>query len=140
MRFALACFIGVLLASSLGCEKLPAAPEVPNAMPTSTFFFTPVAPIYAGSTPVSFSAMGARDQDGQIASYVWDFGDGTPEDTTSVPSVVHVFPDTASRCMTVTYGVSLVVVDDKGGRGVASLPVTVTELPAPTAQECQPSR
>ena len=73
----------------------------------------------------------------RIASFVWNFGDGTPEETTTTSAVDDVFPDTASRCLEVTYGVSLQVVDEQGGRGVASLPVKVTELPAPTAQECQ---
>ncbi|HEY6547328.1 MAG TPA: PKD domain-containing protein [Vicinamibacteria bacterium] len=123
-----------------GCEELPPAPVAPNLPPVSTFFYTPVAPIYAGSTPVAFSAMGSRDEDGQIASYVWNFGDGTPEETATVPSMQHVFPDTASRCLEVTYGVSLQVVDEQGGRGVFSVPVKVTELPAPTAQECLPTR
>lgn len=130
----------VLALGLAGCEELPAAPVAPNLPPFSTFFYTPVAPIYAGRTPVAFSAMGSRDEDGKIASYVWNFGDGTPEETGTVPSMEHVFPDTASRCLEVTYGVSLQVVDDQGGRGVFSMPVKVTELPAPTAPECLPSR
>jgi hypothetical protein len=51
-----------------------------------------------------------------------------------------MFPDTGAHCLNVTYGVALVVVDDKGGRGVASQAVTVTQLPAPTSPECQPAR
>jgi hypothetical protein len=125
------------LLAAPGCEKLPAAPELPNELPSAAFFLTPVAPIYAGQTSVAFNAMGSRDMDGHIVSYVWNFGDGTREETTSVPTTQHVFPDTAARCLTVTYGMSLVVVDDKGGRGVASEAVTVTELPAPTAAECR---
>ena len=130
--FALLAF----LASNLGCEKLPAAPELPNQIPVATFAYTPVAPIYAGNTAVAFSALGTHDGDGQIVSYVWNFGDGTPEETTPEPSFRHTFPDTPSRCMTVTYGVMLVAVDDRGGRGVATQSVTVTELPAPNAPEC----
>lgn len=126
-----------LLASSVGCEKLPAAPDVPNEPPVASFFYTPVAPIYAGQTMVAFSGAGARDEDGRIVSYIWNFGDGTREETTSEPTVRHMFPDTRARCLNVTYGVSLIVEDDRGGRGVASEPVTVTELPAPTAFECQ---
>jgi hypothetical protein len=85
---------------------------------------------------VAFSALGTHDDDGQVVSYVWNFGDGTPEMTTPDPKVQHTFPDTAARCMTVTYGVMLVAVDDKGGRGVANQAVTVTEAPAPTSAEC----
>jgi PKD repeat protein len=125
-----------LLASSFGCEKLPAAPDLPNELPVATFAYTPVAPIYAGTTPVAFNALGTHDDDGQVVSYVWNFGDGTPEQTTQSPTFQHTFPDTAARCITVTYGVILVAVDDKEGRGVATQNVTVTELPSPTSQEC----
>lgn len=125
---------------AVACEELPPAPDVPNEPPSAAFYFTPMAPIYSGQTPVAFSAVGARDNDGQIVSYIWNFGDGTRVETTPGPSILHTFPDTAARCLNMTYGVLLTVVDDKGGQGFASLGVTVTELPAPTAQECQPAR
>jgi hypothetical protein len=121
-----------------GCEELPPAPGLPNQPPTATVYMTPVAPIYAGQTPVAFSAVGARDVDGTVVSFVWNFGDGTPEVSTPEPSVRHVFPDTAARCLNMTYGVLLAIVDDKGGRGFVTQNVTVTELPAPSAAECQP--
>jgi len=117
------------------CEELPAAPDVPNEPPRPAFFYTPVAPIYGGQTIVAFDAEGSRDLDGKIMSYEWNFGDGTTQSTPNT-SITHVFADTGARCLNVTYGVSLVAVDDKGGRGVASLPVTVTELPVPTSPEC----
>lgn len=120
-----------------GCEELPPAPDLPNVPPTATVYMTPVAPIYAGQTPVAFSAVGARDIDGNVASFVWNFGDGTPEVSTTQASVQHVFPDTAARCINMTYGVLLAIVDDKGGRGFVTQNVTVTELPAPSAAECQ---
>ena len=133
-RRALPLFAFVVLSS--GCEKLPAAPELPNQVPIATFSFTPVAPIYAGDTGVAFSALGTHDIDGTIVSYVWNFGDGTPVETTTDPAVRHTFPDTPSRCMNVTYGVMLVAVDDKDGRGVATSNVTVTELPDPNSAQC----
>ena len=49
----------------------------------------------------------------------------------------HTFPDTPPAACLVTYGVLLTVTDDKGVGSVAAEPVTVTELPAPTAVECQ---
>jgi PKD repeat protein len=125
-------FLALLLPA---CEELPAAPDVPNEPPRPTFFFTPVAPINAGETAVLFDSQGSRDLDGQIVSYEWNFGDGTTMQTPNT-SVRHVFTDTGARCLNITYGVSLVAVDDKGGRGVASLPVTVTQLPAPTSPQC----
>jgi hypothetical protein len=126
-----------LVGLAAGCERLPAAPDLPNQLPSASFYFTPVAPIWAGQTAVAFSAINARDPDGQVVSYVWNFGDGTPEETTTQPNIRHTFPDTAARCLNVTYGVLLSVVDDKGGRGAASQGVTVIEAPAPTAPECQ---
>lgn len=138
-RYALVLALLTAAAGS-GCEKLPAAPETPDQPPTAAFFFTPVAPIYAGQSHVSFSAIGSSDKDGQVVSYVWDFGDGTPEETSADPTIEHMFRDTGAHCLNVTYGVALVVVDDRGGRGVASQAVTVTQLPAPTSPECQPAR
>jgi hypothetical protein len=119
------------------CEELPPAPGLPNAVPTATLYLTPVAPIYAGQTTVAFSAVGARDADGRVVSYVWNFGDGTPEVTTAEATVLHTFPDTPGGCVNMTYGVLLAVVDDQGERGFVSQPVTVTELPAPSSAECQ---
>jgi PKD repeat protein len=128
--------LGVLLAALPACEELPAAPDIPSEPPITTFLFNPVAPIYAGQTSVGFNASGTRDEDGQVVSYTWTFGDGTPDETTSTPTVRHTFTDTPARCLQVTYGVMLVATDEHGSRGVASQNVTVTELPAPTAQEC----
>jgi hypothetical protein len=127
----------LLFAVFPGCEKLPPAPELPNVAPTASFYFTPVAPIIAGQTPVILSAVGSRDTDGRIVSYVWNFGDGTPEQTTAEPTVRHTFPDTSARCLSVTYGVLLLVVDDKGDRGAATEAVTVIELPMPSGLECR---
>ena len=129
--------LSALVGLGTGCENLPPAPDVPNQPPTASFYFTPVAPIWAGQTAVSFSAINARDPDGRVMSYVWNFGDGTPEETTNQANIRHTFPDTPARCLNVTYGVLLSVVDDKGDRGAASLGVTVIEAPAPTAPECQ---
>lgn len=128
--------LSALLAAA-GCEELPPAPELPNEPPTAHFYFTPVAPIWAGQTSVTFSAVGARDRDGMIESYVWNFGDGTRVETTAQAEMRHVFPDTSVRCMNVTYGVLLTVVDDQGDRGFFSQGVTVTEPPAPTSPECR---
>lgn len=104
-----------------GCEQLP------NVPPTASFIFSPVSPIFAGETTVVFNASTSRDSDGNIASYVWNFGDGTPEQTAAGPSVTHVFPNTPATCLTITYAVLLTVVDDNGERGAASQNVAVTE-------------
>ncbi|HLA77501.1 MAG TPA: PKD domain-containing protein [Vicinamibacteria bacterium] len=118
----------------LGCEKLP------NVPPSASFIYSPVSPIYAGITAVAFNASGSRDSDGQIATYRWDFGDGTGEQTSSGPTLSHVFPDTPATCVEVTFTVLLTVVDNAGEQASASQQVKVIELPAPTAAECQPKR
>lgn len=120
------------------CEKLPEAPPLPNVLPVASFFFNPVSPIYAGQTPVLFNGTASRDSDGQIVSYVWNYGDGTPAQTTTGPTVVHVFPDTGERCRNVAYGVSLTVVDDRGGQTLTANTVTVVELPLPSDPACPP--
>jgi PKD repeat protein len=125
-----------LLVPVVSCEDLPAAPDT-NVPPEAAFYFTPVSPVIAGQSSVQFNAAGSRDEDGTIQSYTWDFGDGTPRQASDTTSMRHTFPDTPARCIHITYGVSLTVTDDKGTTGVAALPVTVTELPAPGAPECR---
>jgi PKD repeat protein len=126
-------FLLLLVAVAPGCEDLPAAPNIP---PTASFIFNPVSPITAGETPVTFNAVGSRDSDGTITSYTWDFGDGTPEQSSAAPTTVHVFTDTAARCLEITYTVLLTVVDDKGEGGTASQHVTVIEAPPPGSPQC----
>ena len=97
-----------------------------------------VAPINAGQTGVRFNAIGLTGLRRP---------DRFPTSGTSATARAsrprpnrrsrHVFTDTGARCLNITYGVSLTVVDDRGGRAVASQGVTVTELPAPNSPECQ---
>lgn len=122
---------------AVSCEDLPAPPATPNIPPVASFIFNPVSPITAGETPVSFNASGSRDSDGSIATYGWAWGDGTPDQTTTSPTIVHVFPDTPSRCVETVYAVLLTVVDDQGGLGTASQQVKVIEPPLPSSAECR---
>jgi hypothetical protein len=121
-----------LALAGAGCEKLP---DLPNVPPVAFFIFTPVSPIYAGQTTVVFNASASRDPDGTVVSYIWNFGDGTPEVTATTPAVTHVFPVTA-RCVQIIYAVLLTVVDDKGARDSAAQNVGVIQLPAPGSAEC----
>ena len=115
------------------CEKLPAIPNVP---PTASFVYSPVSPINSGQTVVTFIASGSTDADGQIASYTWNFGDGSPEETRTTPTVTHLFPDTPATCLEIVYTVLLTVTDDDGGKASASQTARVTELPPPTSIDC----
>ena len=85
---------------------------------------------------MTFNASGSTDSDGQVASYTWNFGDGTPEETHSTPTATHVFPDTPATCLEIVYTVLLTVTDDKGAKASASQTARVTELPPPTSTDC----
>ena len=119
------------------CEKLPAIPNVP---PVAVFVYSPVSPINSGETVVTFNASGSTDTDGRVASYTWNFGDGTPEETHSTPTVTHVFPDTPATCLEIVYTVLLAVTDDKGAKASTSQTARITELPPPTSFECMQRR
>lgn len=79
------------------------------------------------ASEVRFDASGSHDPDGSIASWRWDFGDGTAGEG---PNPVHVYERTG------TFLVGLVVTDDSGtARSTASgsLRVVVNALPVADA-------
>ncbi len=80
----------------------PVTVTVSNRPPTAAFSWSPESPTDAEG--VAFAGT-AKDTDGTIASWRWDFGDGTTA-AGSAPS--HRFPDDG------TYTVKLVVTDDDG--------------------------
>ena len=82
----------------------------------------------SGDVPlkVEFDGSKSKDKDGRIASFNWDFGDGS---TSSEISPVHTYVQTGS------YQVSLTVVDDKGAKAADMVwvdalqpPITVQKL------------
>jgi PKD repeat protein len=82
-----------------------------NNPPTAAFTSS------ATDLTVAFDGTTSTDSDGTVASYAWDFGDGTSS-TASKPSKTY----TAAG----TYTVTLTVKDDKGAAGTVSKVVTVT--------------
>jgi len=66
---------------------------------------------------MSFIGSGSNDPDGTIASYFWDFGDGS---TSTAANPVHVYTAVGS------YNAVLKVTDNYGYIGTTSVPVTVS--------------
>ena len=92
--------------------KPGASNQAPNASVT-----TSATDVETGQT-IDFDASGSNDSDGSIASYEWDFDDGT---TATGPTPSHSY-DSAG-----TYTVELTVTDDGGATDTATTTVTVTE-------------
>lgn len=93
--------------------QLPPANQAPTAVFTSS----------AVGLTASFDGSGSSDPDGTVASYSWNFGDGSLAGTGAAPS--HTYSAGG------TYQVRLTVTDNQGGTGSATNPVAVT-APAPT--------
>ncbi|MFC6713178.1 PKD domain-containing protein [Branchiibius cervicis] len=72
----------------------------------------------------SFDGTGSSDSDGTVASYDWDFGDGSTHATTAKPN--HTYTSAGS------YNVTLTVTDNDGATGSVTHSVTVVNQP-PTA-------
>ena len=68
----------------------------------------------------NFDATLSYDPNGQIESYLWDFGDGG---SGNGPQVTHDYKQDG------TYRVSLTVIDSKGGSGASSLTVHALNIP-----------
>jgi serine protease len=84
-----------------------------NAPPLAAFTFT------CGGSTCDFDASTSSDSDGTIASYSWNFGDGTMG---SGPTLGHTFASPG------TYSVSLTVTDDLGATGSTSKNVVIEEV------------
>ncbi|MFT3943703.1 MAG: PKD domain-containing protein [Ancrocorticia sp.] len=88
--------------------------EIPNVAPVAEFSSS------ANELAVSFDGSASSDADGSIASYAWEFGDGTTA-TGAKPS--HTYTAAGS------YNVKLTVTDNRGATGTVTKTVTVAETP-----------
>ncbi|WP_449407513.1 PKD domain-containing protein [Microbacterium maritypicum] len=82
-----------------------------NQAPTAAFSSIPT------DLAVAFDASTSADSDGSIASYAWDFGDGTT--STDGPTAAHTYTTGG------TYQVKLTVKDDRGATDSLTQAVTV---------------
>jgi PKD repeat protein len=87
----------------------------PDVGPTAAFTST------TSDLTATFDGRGSSDPEGPIASYSWDFGDGTPLGSGAQPS----HPYAAAG----TYQVTLTVTDSAGATHAVTSPVTVTDPP-----------
>jgi PKD repeat protein len=92
-----------------------------------------VLPDTTGTVPftVTFDASDSTDADSGIASYNWDFGDGS--------SATGVMPAAHTYTATGTYIVKLTVIDFFGNAGIYTEIITVTSVPSTITLEANPS-
>jgi PKD repeat protein len=96
-----------------------------NQLPVARF-------VYSGTTPtgtlrwsaIDFNGSASSDPDGTIATYTWNFGDGSPATGPSptLKTTNHTYASAG------TYTVTLTVTDDKGGQGSATTTISIYDL------------
>ena len=94
--------------------------ELPNTSPTANFSFS------CNDLACSFNGSSSSDPDGDIVSYLWNFGDGG---SSSGVSQSHTFGSSG------TYQVTLTVRDDQDATDSKTRSVQVTAAPPPPAGE-----
>ena len=110
---------------------LPALqPGIDFEPPYGTFAVTPAT---TGTVPftVTFDASDFKDDESGIASYNWDFGDGS--------SATGVMPAAHTYTATGTYIVRLTVLDYFGNAGIYTETITVTSIPSTITLVANPS-
>jgi PKD repeat protein len=101
-------------------SSITIAPVNPaNTPPTAAFTYTCTA------VDCSFTSTSTDAAPGTIATYAWDFGDGSPNADVNSPS--HSYIVTVPTDFTVT----LTVTDNEGGTGVTTQTITVTPAAPP---------
>jgi hypothetical protein len=94
---------------------------IADAPPLSAFSINTSSP--TAGQPIAFDGSASSDPDGSIASYEWDFGDGS-HGTGPTPS--HIYAHAGS------YSATLTVTDDRGKTGEVSHLINVAGAPPET--------
>lgn len=114
---------GVPLGSAAAYRTSGWVDTIPNPA-TATGNHSPVASATASSVTgraplnTTFDGTASTDRDGDVLSYVWNFGDGSAGG--SGPQVPHTYAAAG------TYNATLTVYDGRGGVGVSAVTITVT--------------
>ncbi len=113
---------GVTFTASNALTASASVSIVINALPEVVFSASPASGI--GPLQVQFNTAGSTDRDGTIASYAFDFGDGTPASgPQSAPAVSHLYAPG-------TYTASVRATDNVGGTSTATRTITVAAPPS----------
>jgi PKD repeat protein len=117
-------FANLLITFSCKEDSSPTKPQndQQNLPPIAQFTANPAS----GNAPlvVSFNASASSDQDGQIVSYTWNFGDNS--------SAGHGVTTQHTYQKEGNYTATLVVTDDDSSENSKSMQITVTAPPGPT--------
>ena len=110
--------------AAISTTRVGTGSSTPNQSPVAAMTVNPASGV--SPLPVALNASGSSDPDGTIASYAWNFGDGT---TGSGAAVSHTYANAG------TYTATLTVTDNLGATGTATKTVTVNAPvnQAPTA-------
>jgi len=111
-------YISAQVWKDAGSRYLHVDSVVLTRAPTASFTRTPASG--AASLAVGFNASTSSDPDGTIASYAWDFGDGS---TGSGATTSHTYAAAG------IYNAILTVTDNDGAASTASAAITVTGTP-----------
>lgn len=105
-------------------------PKPGNQAPTASFTFSPASPGAGGPLTFNGSASNDNDDGGGIATYHWDFGDGSTAVTSATPTTTHTYASPGA------YTATLTVTDNDAGStsggaktGTTSHQVTVHTTP-----------
>jgi len=105
-------------------QKIQIIGQTVATPPVAIFTYSP-GTLIVGNT-IAFNASASYDLDGNITSYEWNFGDGTPIVTVADPTTTHVYSTADIYTVTVT-------VKDDDGLSSETAQKLITILQPPTA-------
>jgi PKD repeat protein len=114
-----AVYQSALTPSIVSAQYALGAPAPANVPPTAAFAST------VTGQSVAFDASTSTDTDGSVASYAWDFGDGSTQVASASATASHVYATPGN------YTVTLTVVDNVGANATVSHQVTAVHVNQP---------